>query len=544
VLRAAGWALAIWVVVFWRLGYPSLLDPDEAHYAQLTREMLKAGSWLVPLLDGHPFIDKPILFHWLQGTVVRLIGESELALRLPSALAAVALIATIRWLASTLFDRKVGDWSALMFATLPATFALSSLGILDMVFAAFLFGGISCLLICTLRDRPGLELPGYLLVALAVMTKGPVALVLLVLFALIAVLSGSACRNAMLRLNWIVGITLIVLVASPWFVWMWLAYGDRFVQDYLVAGNLWYFTEPPVFSTRTTGYSFYLRIFAGGFFPWSLITTARAIDAIRAKRLGLEVAVEERMLWLWVVVVIGFFSIAQFRLDHYIFPAAPACCILAALGAQRAVTEWNWARRSIVAIAVCFVVGGAVAAGTLFQLDLGLTWTALALPVALITGGVALGLQMGRHHWSPQSLVSPLVALLMVYATVVLVGFPVLEKSRPTAALGRWISRQSERGSPIGLYRVEDWRASIRYYANAPVVSLESPEELKAFLQRWPRAFIVLLDTDDRAFRESGVDIAEVAARPAIVGRKGKYLRRQIWGKLVVARQRHQLRPL
>ena len=163
--------LVVWVVVFWRIGYPSLLDPDEAHYAQLTREMIRARSWFVPLLDGQPFIDKPVFFHWLQAVFVRLLGESELALRMPSALAAVTLIATVRWTATTLFDQRIGNWSALMFATLPVTFALSSLGILDMAFSAFLFGGVSCLLVATLNDRPRLQWVGYLLVALAVMTK-------------------------------------------------------------------------------------------------------------------------------------------------------------------------------------------------------------------------------------------------------------------------------------------------------------------------------------------------------------------------------------
>ena len=91
------WIAIGWIVVFWRLGYPSLLDPDEAHYAELTREMLQSGSWLVPLLDGKPFIDKPVLFHWFQGLSVALLGESEFAARLPSAIAAIALFGVVRW---------------------------------------------------------------------------------------------------------------------------------------------------------------------------------------------------------------------------------------------------------------------------------------------------------------------------------------------------------------------------------------------------------------------------------------------------------------
>ena len=45
------WSLVCWVIVFWKLGYVGLID-DEAHYAELTRQMLQHNSWLVPLLDG------------------------------------------------------------------------------------------------------------------------------------------------------------------------------------------------------------------------------------------------------------------------------------------------------------------------------------------------------------------------------------------------------------------------------------------------------------------------------------------------------------
>src|SRR6476619_3824931 len=120
-LAWAGWGAVVWVVVFWRLGYASLLDPDEAHYAELTREMLHSGSWLVPLLDGKPFIDKPVLFHWLQGASVMLLGETEFAARLPSALAAVSLFAVTRWVGTALFDDEIGSLGAIMFATIPAT---------------------------------------------------------------------------------------------------------------------------------------------------------------------------------------------------------------------------------------------------------------------------------------------------------------------------------------------------------------------------------------------------------------------------------------
>ena len=115
------WIAIGWIVVFWRLGYASLLDPDEAHYAELTREMLHSGNWLVPLLDGKPFIDKPVLFHWLQGASVLLLGETEFAARLPTALSAVGLFAVTRWVGTALFDEEIGSLGAVKFATNPAT---------------------------------------------------------------------------------------------------------------------------------------------------------------------------------------------------------------------------------------------------------------------------------------------------------------------------------------------------------------------------------------------------------------------------------------
>src|SRR5438045_9370176 len=64
--HVAGWAVVCWVVFGWRLGYPSFWDPDEATYAETTREMLAAHNWLVPIYDGQPFFDKPPLFYILQ----------------------------------------------------------------------------------------------------------------------------------------------------------------------------------------------------------------------------------------------------------------------------------------------------------------------------------------------------------------------------------------------------------------------------------------------------------------------------------------------
>ncbi len=524
--------------MFWRLGYSSLLDPDEAHYAALTREMLGAGNWLVPLLDGKPYIDKPVLFHWLQGASVLLFGETEFAARLPSAIAALILIAITRWVGSVLFGAAVGEWGALMFATIPATFALASVALFDMVFTTFLFGGLGCLLVATVERRRRVEWTGYALLTLAVMTKGPVALVLVGLFIVAASLCGREMRGQINLLHWKTGLVMVAVAASPWYLWMYWAFGGDFVRGYMLAGNLYYFTQPAVFSRRAVSHTFYARAFAGAFFPWSAVAVGRAIDAIRAKRGGIGFSTHEALLWTWVLVVLGFFSIARFKLDHYIFPAAPACCLLAAHAwrAASADTEGRlWATRaSVIAVAALLVAAGSFGSVAIFELGLELPPIAILLPLAFVVGGIALMTQIAMRRWTlPPNGGVLMVMLLVVYIVVVAVGFPVLERTRPTAIVGRRLAMAAPASAPVGLYQQERWRGSLRYYLGRPIARLETPQELRDFLTQSRPVFVVMRRREFEALQRASVPVHLWLQHRAVVGTTGRGLRRQQWGFLV-----------
>jgi len=526
-------------VVFWRLGYASLLDPDEAHYAELTREMLHSGSWLVPLLDGKPFIDKPVLFHWLQGASVLVLGETEFAARLPTALSAVGLFAITRWVGGALFDAEVGTLGAIMFATIPATFALASIAIFDMVFALFLFGALACLLVAAKQTNRRTESFGYVLLTLAVMTKGPVALILAALFVVAGYLMSAETRVRMRQLHWKVGLPAVALAASPWFVWMQWRFGDEFVKGYLLAGNLWYVTQPIEFSARAVNHTFYIRAFTGAFFPWSIVVAGRAVDAFQRLRRHEPLEAGERLLWLWTIVVVGFFSIARFKLDHYIFPAAPACCLLAAHGWREAARDREgrlWGTRySVLLVAGMLIVGGSFGGVALAHLDLALSPWALILPLTIFAGGVGLLFQSERLAWRVPTGISVLVvALLVSYATVVAVGFPALEQVRPTARVARQLARVASPAAPVGLYQLERWRGSLRYYLDRPINRLETAGDVSAFLSRPEPVYVVMLRRDYLALREQGAPVHLLTAHRAVVGTIGRGLRRQRWGFLVV----------
>src|SRR5207245_10782969 len=100
------------------LGPVALLGPHEPHYAVPAREMLRTGSWQVPIFHGEPWFDKPILFYWMILGAYRLFGVSELSARIGSALMGVATIVLVY-----LFGRRgsLGERAAFAAALILAT---------------------------------------------------------------------------------------------------------------------------------------------------------------------------------------------------------------------------------------------------------------------------------------------------------------------------------------------------------------------------------------------------------------------------------------
>src|SRR4029453_12796864 len=159
-----------------------------------------------------------------------------------SALATVALFCVTSWLAGKIFEnRKTGERAWLMLATIPATFVLSGVGYLDMLFTAFTFGCVACLIAAALTGRRRLQYPGYALLVLAVMTKGPVAIGLVAAFLGASwLVCGTEARKAIGSLRWKTGLCAAALLSSPWFVWMFWRFGDEFIRGYFVSGHLAY----------------------------------------------------------------------------------------------------------------------------------------------------------------------------------------------------------------------------------------------------------------------------------------------------------------
>jgi 4-amino-4-deoxy-L-arabinose transferase-like glycosyltransferase len=523
-------SVLLFVVLFWRLGGATFWDPDEAHYAETTREMFARHDWLAPYYNDAPFFDKPPLFHMLQAAAMWLFGYTEFAARIVPAVAALALIGLTGWLGATLVSAEVGAVAAVFLAASPGVFGLARYAIFDTLFTAFVFGGAGLLTVAALRDRTRLQYAGYVLIALAVLTKGPLALVLCGLTLAAASVVSADARRRLLALRWVVGLALIIAIAAPWFVYMYLRFGDVWVQGYVLDENLRLYGGRRF--ANQPGAWFYFQILASGLLPWTGLLIGRLVDDARAVWRRERLDTLEILLWAWTFSVVGFFTLSTFKLDHYVFPAAPALCLLCAR-AWSDVRADRESKRNAGALVGLHLVGPflvliGLGAGVFLIARLELPRAAAAVPIAVTLAGVFLTARVNiRGGIPPKVPWIVMTAMTISYAGIVGFVMPALEHRKVVPDLARWTSVHVQESDRIATYRLNRWEPAWRFYVGRHTTFLEDASAAEAFF-RSPEPFYCAMNR--KAFDEfvaRGVPLRIVYGREGMWATSGRVLWRR-----------------
>jgi 4-amino-4-deoxy-L-arabinose transferase-like glycosyltransferase len=488
-------AILLFVTLFWRLGTPTFWDPDEAHYAQTSREMVMSGDWWAPYYNEQPFFDKPVLFHQLQGMATQLFGDAEVGARIVPALAGLALVAITAWFAWTMVSRDVGLVAALMLGASPGLFALARYAILDTLFTMFTFGAAALLTVAALRDRPGLQWLGYVFLALGVLTKGPIALVLCGLTFLVAIAISSELRARLLALHWAAGLGVVVVLAAPPFLYLYQRFGQDFVNGYVLDENVRLFAHSRF--GNQPGFWFYFRILAAGLLPWTGLLIGRLIDDIRAKMRGERLDAVEVLLWTWTFTIVGFFTLSTFKLDHYVFPAAPALCLLCArawsdVRADHLGIRNKASRVGLYLIAPILVAVG-LGCGYFLIARLALPWGAIVVPIVLTLAGATLAaLATARRALPPRVPWIVIIAMIVTYAGLIAFVLPALEQRKVVPDLARFVASRAQPTDRVASFRLNRWNPAYRFYVGRHVTFLEDPAEAQAFFNA-PQPFYCVM---------------------------------------------------
>lgn len=507
---AAAWTIPSWLVwlvaagfVLTGLGNHALLDNNEGLYAEVAREMLVATDWqhwVIPHLNGLPYMEKPPLLYWLVALAFSVVGLDAFAARLVPALSALGCVGLLLWFGKTQGRALAGRMAALMFVSGIGVAVMARVLMVDMLLAFMLTGALMCAYRFSESGRP-VDLRRALgLLGLAVLAKGMVALALfgLVIGTVLAGRHRSPGKMAAALSAWcdpvawliFIGVTLpwhvAACIAEPAFAWYYFInehilrfVGRRVPHDYY-GGSWWYYLPRMVI---------YL-------FPWSFLLpclTPRRPDRShrppRAGGLGKAAGVFgpavtpaarlERFLWLSWLAPLLFFSLSSAKANYYLVVVMPLAAFHLATALERRDFlrgQWHAAVPGVLAAALALPLWRVVAVkaqpGQIPASIMGMSDHRFLLALFPAMAAVALLAALIAWRWRRVGL----LAYLLLPACIVGVMSIVMQAVEPLVS-GRQVAAllQNElSGRVVYLYRDFEEQSALPFYLQTPVAVIDS----------------------------------------------------------------------
>ena len=359
--RAWGvWVLPLLLLVLAALRPLAL--PDEGRYAEVGRWMALSGDWLTPRLDGIPFFHKPPLLYWFEAAAMTVLGASPWVARLVVILHASLMLGLMAVCTRHIAGADVARRAAWMFGSSLAFLIGGQYVNHDMMVATWMGVAIWCFARALMHDagvHAGWARWGFVACALGVLSKGLIGLLLpgFVLFVWVAY---TWQWRKILALPWVSGLLLFALIALPWFVMAAREYPDMLAYMF---GKHQFGRYTATTFNNARPWWFYIMAVTVLLFPWIFFAMADGVQRLRSwgrPSPADDNAALGALCWIWVLAILGFFSIPNSKLIGYALPVMPPLALIAAVWWQRRMTMQGWAPRAFVsAVSVALVIAAA-----------------------------------------------------------------------------------------------------------------------------------------------------------------------------------------
>lgn len=472
--------------------------PDEPREAAIARTMAEGESWLIPMLGGQPFVEKPPLYYWVSALMMRSLSSittPTTAARAVSALCA-ALTLLVTWLVVRSFwGRFRGGAVILIMGTAFGFVRAGHWIIIDPLLMLLVTAAILLLFLGLERERTSMVLAGYLSAGLAFLTKGFVAWMLLFLpwGLLLVIYFWSIRRRPRLHLS---GLLLLLGPPAVWMAAFYLQASPELWREWFIDNQIGRFTGGSTHLGHLKGPFYYLWLAPVALLPWTPVI----IDWIirRGWRSGdIEGNKGNRNLLLlvifWGVGGLILLSLSSTKREVYFYPLIPAFAILAAAGAN---DLSSWVRMVfriiclpllVLMVVFSFLIldwtGTAVIWRIGFNLPCGLAAAAGILSF-IFFGNRISGLGAGNHSCRTISCLASISALFFITAS--LTALPLLDKVwsyKPmTLALTDAIP-ESARNRVCLWGNDETTQGVFSYYSNITLPMVREPERIAGILR-------------------------------------------------------------
>jgi 4-amino-4-deoxy-L-arabinose transferase-like glycosyltransferase len=444
--------VAVLLGFFWQLGSVPLYDLDEGAFSEATREMLASGNYITPHKDGEPRYDKPVLIYWLQAASVRVLGLNELALRLPSAIAAAAWVLALWGFVRRRLDARTATVASLVMVLALEVSVIAKAATADALLNLFLSLAFFDIYRWYLDPRRGTLLRVYLWLGLGFLTKGPVAVFFPLMVSCLFFLSIKSLRDWWSAVFFPLGWLLFLAVALPWYVAIYIDNGSGFFESFFLKHNLGRFGDTIHGHKGFFGYYFLvLPLILMPFTGWFL----RLVPAFR--RFWDDPL--DRFLLLWFAAVFVFFSFSSTKLPHYALYGAVPLFVLMARYRELLNSRWLAFVPPVVFMTLLFLLPEVLRVASdqadrvhqlaMFEEGRALLDGTYRLAVGLgLLGILALAFWRGLTVWQGLILAG-FIQTLVVYGALVPRVFEVLQQPVKEAA---FVAR--DLGLPTVAYRI------------------------------------------------------------------------------------------
>ena len=319
------------ILIFIGIGLRGAWPPDEPRFVLIAKSMVETGHWLIPMRGGEIYPDKPPVFMWSIAIFYWLTGNINIAMLLPNALCSLVTFYLSYQLSKQLSGQRAAQSTLVLLLLCPQFLIQAKFAQIDAMVSCWIMIGVYGFMQHALYGpKWGWYYTAWAFMGLGIITKGVGFLPLFLLIVLVPLFKNNPSDKKIWQLKALLGPVVMCAVILSWLgplLYYAFSYNDPNVNAYLNNilfkqtadryANAWHHIEPWYYYLTQVIPVFWIAALAVlALHPKIFITLLRQSPAFMA-------------LFIWIILVVCFFSISPGKRGVYLLPALPAICIIA-----------------------------------------------------------------------------------------------------------------------------------------------------------------------------------------------------------------------